>query len=556
MIQRAFQHRSGRVIALGRLVLASVFLLATWVDPSQPTLRPEVAYGLLGGYVLWSAALSLLTWRNWWLDFRVAAAAHLVDIAAFAILVFFTEGYTSPFYTFSMFLLLSSAIRWSWRETAFTAFAVLALFLIAGSASLAIGAGEFDLQRLLIRSTHLVVLSLLFIWFGINQSNLPAGAGAGAGALEPSPDVDGPPVEAALRHAAERLGAHRIVFAWCHKEEPWLDVAELHSGHFRSERFGPDAYGPLLADSAAELPFLFHRASGRALRRSRRAPHRRRGFRQVFDPLLAERFRLDEGIVIRMRARDYEGELFALGVDGLCIDDLREAESLGSDIAALFDRSSMVAVSEEAAVARARASLARDLHDSVVQALAGASFRLEALKSWIRAGKDAAPEIDAVKAELTVEQGNVRAFIAGLRGGRGATRQTDLDVELGQVADQVERRWNLTCSVESGETPIEAPSWMTHEVSQIVREAAANAARHGGATALAVALRRAGSELDLSIADNGRGFPTEAHDGGEAPPASPWTVHERVRALGGTLTLFSGVEGSRLNIRLPLENVG
>ena len=113
MIQPTFRHRSGRVIALGRLVLAAVFLLAVYLDPSQPSQNPGAAYALMGAYVIWSAGLLVLTWTNWWLDHRLSAFAHLVDIAAFGILVFFTEGYTSPFYTFFVFLLLSSAIRWS-----------------------------------------------------------------------------------------------------------------------------------------------------------------------------------------------------------------------------------------------------------------------------------------------------------------------------------------------------------------------------------------------------------------------------------------------------------
>ena len=57
------------------------------------------------------------------------------------------------------------------------------------------------------------------------------------------------------------------------------------------------------------------------------------------------------------------------------------------------------------------------------------------------------------------------------------------------------------------------------------------------------------------IADNGRGFPAgTAGDGEEAEPASPWSVNERVKALGGTLALFSDVNGSRLTICLPAED--
>jgi signal transduction histidine kinase len=553
MFKGTFQHRSGRVIALGRMVLAAVFLFAIYLDPSQPNQSPSVAYGLLMGYVIWSAGLLILTWTNWWLDYRLAAFAHLVDIAAFGTLVFFTEGYTSPFYTFFVFLLLSSAIRWSWRETALTAAAVAILFFAAGTATLALGAAEIDLQRLIVRLTHLIVLSLLFIWFGVNQQE--SSPDDLAAELEPQPDADGPPIQLTMNYAAERTRAQRIVFAWWQKEEPWLHVAELEGDSYRSTRVGPEAYDPLFSHTAAGCPFLFDRKRRRGLCRSSRSPNRLHGFPQTIDPHFADQYRLETGLAIRVRCDDYEGELLALNIEGLCADDLGTAVTLGREISALFDRSAMLAVSEETAFNRARMSLARDLHDSVVQVLAGASFRLEALKSWIKAGRDPEPEIDAVKADLTGEQKNIRTFIASLRSGRTSMKQTDLAAGLPALCEQIQRRWNLDCDLTRPPGELVAPIWIEHELHQIIREAAANAARHGRATALNIALRDGDGDLELNITDNGVGFPGTGSggsgDGGQA--ASPWSVHERVKGLGGTLSLFSGGGGSRLQIKVPIE---
>ena len=548
MIQPTFRHRSGRVIALGRLVLAAVFLLAVYLDPSPPSQNPGAAYALMGAYVIWSAGLLVLTWTNWWLDHRLSAFAHLVDIAAFGILVFFTEGYTSPFYTFFVFLLLSSAIRWSWRETALTAAAVALLFFAAGAAALAIETAEFDLQRLLIRLTHLIVLSLLFIWFGVNQQG---GTGEATSAmLELQPEAEGPPIRLAMQHAADQTKAGRIVFAWWQREEPWVHIAELDETSFASQRAGPEEHDRFFSDEAEGCAFLFDRKRQRAVYRSEDGSHRLHGLRQTFQAVFAERYRLDKGLAIRIRAEDYQGELLALEIDGLCTDDLRIGQRLGMEISALFDRSTMLAVSEEAAFTRARMSLARDLHDSVVQVLAGASFRLEALKSWVRAGRDPEPEIETIKADLTAEQRNVRAFIGALRSGRGSMRQTDLAAGLPDLIHQIERRWNLACDLSRPRREIAAPIWVEHELHQIIREAAANAARHGRASALHVALSDGGGDIELSITDNGIGFPSTGEDGGTT--ASPWTVHERVKGLGGTLSLFSGGEGSRLQIRVPI----
>jgi len=86
------------VIALGRVMLAALFLISIWLDQSQPAQSPERTYALLLFYVLYALAITALTWRNWWLDARLAAPAHIIDMAVFTAIVFSTNGYTSPFF--------------------------------------------------------------------------------------------------------------------------------------------------------------------------------------------------------------------------------------------------------------------------------------------------------------------------------------------------------------------------------------------------------------------------------------------------------------------------
>ena len=57
---------------------------------------------------------------------------HAFDMAVFTAIVFSTNGSTSPFFLFFVLPLLSAAIRWSWRETALTAAALVVLYFGAG----------------------------------------------------------------------------------------------------------------------------------------------------------------------------------------------------------------------------------------------------------------------------------------------------------------------------------------------------------------------------------------------------------------------------------------
>ena len=91
-LTRLFAHRSGRVIALSRLLIAATFLAAIYVDPSQPAAWPAGAYAILGGYTFWSALLLLLTWSNWRRDSRLADVAHVIDVAVFGVVVLLTQG--------------------------------------------------------------------------------------------------------------------------------------------------------------------------------------------------------------------------------------------------------------------------------------------------------------------------------------------------------------------------------------------------------------------------------------------------------------------------------
>jgi hypothetical protein len=144
-----------------------LFLISVWLDKSQPAQAPGQTYAFLMFYLLFSAAIALATWRNWWLDARLAVPAHLVDMAAFAFICFSISGYTSPFFLVFILPLLSAAIRWGWRETALSAVALVLIFLTRGL--LVAGSQAFEVQRFIVRTGHLAILSAILIWFGIHQ---------------------------------------------------------------------------------------------------------------------------------------------------------------------------------------------------------------------------------------------------------------------------------------------------------------------------------------------------------------------------------------------------
>jgi signal transduction histidine kinase len=535
-------------------VLASFFLLAIWLDHSQPAHAVEETYALLLAYVAVSVAVVALTWKNWWLECRLAGPLHVVDILMFTALVFATDGYTSPFFTFFVFLILAATIRWGWRETTMTAAVVVLLYLAAGLTADSWGTADFDLRRFVIRSAYVLVLSMILIWFGMNQRALRNEL-LRSGELVHLDDNSEPPVREVVAYAAERFAAKRIVFAWWETEEPWTNVAVMQGGRIEEQRLAPGSYGELVHSELRDRPFVFNLRSGRVLLARDGRKRTLMALGQAIDPGFAERFELGEGLLIPVRDDKYAGELIVLDLPGLCSDDLKIARVVSAETSAAFQRVALFEMSEESASSHARLSIARDLHDSVMQFLAGMSFRLEGLRKSARAGGDVEEEIDSLQAQLSDEQRELRRVITQLRGGRAMGRLADLSESVRAICERASRQWEIACTFRSDPQSIETAARVQHDVGNLVREAVANAARHGKASEITISLRREAEEIELEVADNGTGFPGKAGFSDEAVSeqrTGPWSLSERVKNLDGTLMIVSGDRGSRVTIRLPM----
>ena len=86
------------------------------------------------------------------------------------------------------------------------------------------------------------------------------------------------------------------------------------------------------------------------------------------------------------------------------------------------------------------------------------------------------------------------------------------------------------------------------DLQQLLREAVANAVRHGGAKRIDVGLEVGSGQVQLSVADDGSGFANSK--GG--PAAEPWSLKERVERANGSMQLVSAPGSTNILISLPL----
>jgi signal transduction histidine kinase len=533
-----FKYQSGRVIALGRVILATLFMLAVWLDPSEPVSAVAGTYSLLAIYALSAIAIAAVTWRNWWLDARLAVPTHAADMAVFTAIVFSSNGTTSPFFLFFVLPLLSAAIRWSWRETALTATALVLLYLAAGL--LIAGTGTFELERFIIRAGNLLILSLLLIWFGIHQ--LRTNLFFRIDQFESTLGARENPLARAVALATQITGAAGgAILVGPIGEDP-CDGFSVIGDEQRS--FAVDQ---ALVRESVPAAFLYDIAKDRAVTRP---PQGRFHFASAYDLLdfdEASHLGLSTGLVSEVQTSTQNGWLVLWDIPELSTDFIDLARELGSAAGSVLDRHALFTAIENGAAARTRLSLARDVHDSIVQFLAGAAFRIEALKRSARSGSAINAELDELKRLLLEEQGEIRGFVLALR------RDQDIELaeavaELRALAERLSQQWSVDCRITANGAGASIPIRLQLDLQQLLREAVANAVRHGGADRIDVAVGVEGNRLQLNVADNGSGF--AKHKGQGLP--EPWSLKERVERANGLMRLVSSPGSTNILISLPL----
>ncbi len=540
MIASMLQNRSGRVIALCRVVLAIVFFIALWLDPGQPVRASELGYTVVGAYLALSLMLMALAMNSWWWDHRLAWPVLVFDVLGFLFGVYLTEGggddFTSPFLAFFTFLMLATTIRWDWRVTAVTALMVTTFYLLVGI-GLKVAGIEIDLFRFGRRVAYMLVLSLILIWFGLQRRDQHIGGFSGG--AEPA---DGllPPLRAALNFAIEQCGARGGAIAWSDSEEPAIEL-RTEGIEGPGKRLDP----VILSDDRAfgDSVRLFSVDRKRSLQASESGPPRASA-----DPLvepLADLLGIGEALALPFASGTGRGELLLTGIAGVGADHVGIGSLIAREVQAAFDRHATLVLLHETALARSRSALAHDLHDSVAQSLAGAALRLEGLRKSIQAGHDPEAEILQMKAALRAEQDHVRGLINRLRQSEQSSATVSLSANVARLIDELSASWGIDIKSPPAGS-VEAPAELAYEIGNMVREAVANAVRHGSADRMTVGLQNEGNTITLDIADNGSGL-TAGID-----PGAPRSIRDRVARQGGSLVVLSGPSGTRLTIGLPM----
>ena len=196
-----------------------------------------------------------------------------------------------------------------------------------------------------------------------------------------------------------------------------------------------------------------------------------------------------------------------------------------------------------------RQRLARELHDSVSQALyaigLGAHTAREALESD---PEQAMASIDYVLALAEAGLAEMRALIFELR--PESLEMEGLVAALTKQVAVLRTRYKLTVEADLGEEPTLSLE-TKHMLYRVAQEALHNIVKHARATKVNLHLAGEENEFILEVRDNGRGFNPADRFPGHLGLRS---MHERVTRMGGTLTIESVPgQGTCVGVRVPIE---
>ena len=376
-----------------------------------------------------------------------------------------------------------------------------------------------------------------------------------------------PPHSRWLARAARTMGARRVVFAWEDEEEPWLQIALWEDGHTSLSRAAPAEFSPLVAADLQDEVFECGDARGGAaaltLHGSEEHLRRRRG--PPIHEAFADRFAMETVISVPVITEEGPARLFFLDKRGISTDDLALANIVARGVSFITVDSSLRARLRKSAAFEERVRLARDLHDGVLQSLAGTALQLETARRLLEGDAPGAGEIiESVQDSLAQEQRDLRRFVDGLRPGLAAESAAtpDLRSRLREVRESVSGQWGLEvevlvendfepCVLATGSTADD----LTLDTAFIVREGLVNSARHAQATRAWARVRCADDRVEVVVGDDGHGFAFQGRLDMSALRdlgAGPRTLMQRVESRGGTLTVESGAGGSRIEVTLPL----
>ncbi|HUR17844.1 MAG TPA: PAS domain S-box protein [Acidimicrobiales bacterium] len=262
----------------------------------------------------------------------------------------------------------------------------------------------------------------------------------------------------------------------------------------------------------------------------------------------------EEALRVLNDGGEWRGEVVQRHKDGHKLDVEAAAIVLPDGPTRVFSVNRDVSERRRALIAEERGRIARDLHDSVSQALFSITLQARALQLALQreCHDPHGPVGQGIANVRQLTQGalaEMRALIFELR--PDALAEEGLVAALGKHLTALEAKEGLTVTLLAPDEEFAVDPSVEENLYRLAQEALSNIVKHARATSVQVRLAWHGGELpglELEVSDDGIGFDTSLRHPGHLGLR---TMSERAEALGGFLEVTS-VPGRGTTVRASL----
>lgn len=207
----------------------------------------------------------------------------------------------------------------------------------------------------------------------------------------------------------------------------------------------------------------------------------------------------------------------------------------------------------ESIISAERKSYRRRLHDDLGNTLCGLHFKIESLRN-LGGSDDVKRSLNFLSAGYDRAVSVLRRILSGLDEQTGG----DINTALASLKEEFESETGMRMDLLLNAGKIQLSPEVQRQVLGIVREAAANASKHSGADRVAIEARGHGRRLNISVADQGKGFSqadlaTRQQKGGLGVKG----MYERASMIRGKLEItMNPGGGTRIELTTDIQRPG
>ena len=576
-------RRTERWLATARVALTIAAEFALWMEPARGFVHSRWLYWLLTVYLAHAVVVMLLVRFRPQSTRAFRLVVHAVDILWPVLISLFATAQQGQFFLFFVFVMAAAAYRWGLWETVGTAATAVALLEMEAYAvragleravdhwlrlvhlpRLGLSVRELDPQQLFMSSVYLIVLGFLLGYMSETQKKVRAERAVITRVLSSTR------VEAGLTGTMQQIlgevisiyGASRVLSASQEVNSYRVFLAEVRHSAAGTEALRwrealPDTEKAYLFDSPADAIYASRNSKGFHTVLLDRDGTRLRDANTGFLDALARVEKFDAIVSVALLfGTEWSGRVFLFDPQmmGEPEEELRFLQEFAQQVGPAIYNVYLMRRLRERAGALERARFARELHDGAIQSLIAVEMQLDVLR------RQSGTQAPVVNAELGRIQKLLREEVLKLRELMQAMKSFEVNADrlLGFISDTVERfrrETGIAAEFVSELERVDLAQKVCRELARIVQESLVNVRKHSGAHHVLVRLAQRGGNLQLTVEDDGKGFPFSGRLSDaelEMSGKGPAVIRERVRLLAGELAIESTPgHGARLEVRIP-----